>query len=589
MRLRLQSQLLIVMIAILSVLTITSLLVVRQTVKKQVRLQTLDAINASVRAFDRLQEQQVTTLRRTAAMMAELPTLKAVMATDHAATIQDASGVFWSLSGNDLLLLLNRSSQVMALHSSQPELPREAAPELLRSLGNDKENIWWQDSTGLYRIVARPIVAGSGSTEQALGMLILGQRINDMVARDIGRLAGTDVVLSSGKSVIASTLQGVDRLKLVEQLGDQADPGHSQPHEVRIGSHQYEAASIVVQAGSNVVRCDMLLPLDQASAFVSELNKTILIVALVIAAFGAGLLRLVSSAITRPLERLHSAVKALAGGDSTYRVKAEGSLEVAELATAFTSMRQDLTDAQRRELEAERLAALGRAAGSISHDLRHHLAAVVANAEFLHDAEEMGFDREDVYREIQRASNEMTQLIESLVEVSREHRTLSLSDEDLADVAQHAVEAVRANPDYRHHSISVETNGNTRGSFDRQKLERAFFNLLLNACQAVPAIDGHVSVRIDENGEKFECRFSDNGTGIPPSVREILFQPFVSAGKNNGTGLGLTITNKIIQDHDGEISVESTSPTGTTFLVRFPKYFSSNRAESVVPKLRTSV
>lgn len=517
-------------------------------------------------------------------MMAELPTLKAVMATDHAATIQDASAEFWSLSGSDVLVLVNRSSEVMALHSSQPELPLQSALGLLRSLGNDKEDIWWQDASGLYRIVARPIVAGSGNTEQALGTLILGQRINDAVASGIGRLAGIDVVLSSGNLVIASTLRGVNRSKLADQLSERADGANSQPHEVEVGGHRYEAASIVVSAGDNTVRCHMLLPLDRASAFVAELNKTILIVALVVAALGAGLLSLVSSAITRPLERLHSAVKALAGGDPTYRVKPEGSLEVAELATAFSSMRQDLTDAQRRELEAERLAALGRAAGSISHDLRHHLAAVVANAEFLHDAEEMGFDRDDVYREIQRGSTEMTQLIESLVEVSREHRTLSVSDDDLADVVHHAVDAVKTNPDFRSHNISLEIKGNTRGSFDRQKLERAFFNLLLNACQAVNAVGGHVTVKIDATGDRFKCRVSDNGTGIPDAVRDTLFQPFVSAGKNNGTGLGLTITSKIIQDHDGEILVESTSPAGTIFLIRFPKYFSSNRAETVGAK-----
>jgi signal transduction histidine kinase len=580
LRLRLQSQLLIVMIAILSALTITSLLVVRQSVKKQVRLQTLEAANASVRAFDHLQQQQLSSLRRIAAMMAELPTLKAAMATEHAATIQDASAEFWTLSGSDLLLLVNRSSEVMALHSSRPELPRASCSALLASLGTDKEDIWWQDSSGLYRIVARPVVAGSGTTERALGTLILGRRINDAVASEIGRLAATDVVLSSGNLVIASTLENVPRNELIDLLNEDLDERHSQPHELQIGKRQYEAASIVVQAGQSTVGCHMLLPLDRASAFLSELNKTILIIALLVAVLGAALLSIVSSAITGPLERLHFAVKALAGGDPTYRVKPQGSVEVAELATAFSSMRQDLTDAQRRELEAERLAALGRAASSISHDLRHHLAAVVANAEFLHDADEMGFDKEDVYREIQRASNEMTQLIESLVEVSREHRTLTVSEEDLADLVHHAIDAVKTNPEFRNYDITLETNSSTRGSFDRQKLERAFFNLLLNACQAATT-PGRVAIKIDSAGDFFECRISDNGTGVPDVVRETLFQPFVSAGKNNGTGLGLTITSKIIQDHDGEIRVESTSKAGTTFLIRFPKYFSSSRAETL--------
>jgi signal transduction histidine kinase len=272
----------------------------------------------------------------------------------------------------------------------------------------------------------------------------------------------------------------------------------------------------------------------------------------------------------------------LAEGDTSYRLKPEGSVEVIELATAFDSMRLDLEEARQRELAAERLAALGRAAGSISHDLRHHLAALIANAEFLRDADEMGFDREDIYREIERASNEMTQLIESLVEVSRERRTLTISDEDLAEVATHAVESVRANPENRGHEISLETNGQTRGSFDRQKLERAFFNLLLNACQASSGSAVRVKITISVNGDTFECRIADNGTGIPDSVRATLFQPFVSAGKNNGTGLGLTIAEQIIADHKGQLSVESTSSSGTVFLIRFPIHFAGSGASEFV-------
>jgi len=129
-RLRLQSQLLIMMIAVLSVLTVTSLLVVRQNMKKQVRLQTLDAVNSSIRAFDQLQKQQLATLQRTAAMMAELPVLKSVMATDDPATIQDASMEFWSLSGSDLLILANRASALMAVYSSALELPSVSAAKL---------------------------------------------------------------------------------------------------------------------------------------------------------------------------------------------------------------------------------------------------------------------------------------------------------------------------------------------------------------------------------------------------------------------------------------------------------------------------
>src|SRR5206468_525645 len=103
----------------------------RQIVNRQVRSQTSEAVNSSVRAFDHLQKQQLLTLQRTASMMAELPTLKAVLATDDAVTIQDASAEFWSLSGSDLMVLVDRSSGIMALHTSAAET-RDGVRALLK-------------------------------------------------------------------------------------------------------------------------------------------------------------------------------------------------------------------------------------------------------------------------------------------------------------------------------------------------------------------------------------------------------------------------------------------------------------------------
>ena len=67
-----------------------------------------------------------------------------------------------------------------------------------------------------------------------------------------------------------------------------------------------------------------------------------------------------------------------------------------------------------------------------------------------------------------------------------------------------------------------------------------------------------------------EIRVSDNGRGIPESIRTQLFEPFVSYGKENGTGLGLTVVQKIIQDHGGDVNVEKTSENGTVFRVVLP-------------------
>jgi len=102
-------------------------------------------------------------------------------------------------------------------------------------------------------------------------------------------------------------------------------------------------------------------------------------------------------------------------------------------------------------------------------------------------------------------------------------------------------------------------------------LERAFFNLLLNACESVTARRGRIEIELREMQRGVEIKITDNGRGIPASIRNTLFEPFVSHGKENGTGLGLTIVQKIIQDHGGKVAVEQTSLEGTVFVITLPR------------------
>jgi len=97
-----------------------------------------------------------------------------------------------------------------------------------------------------------------------------------------------------------------------------------------------------------------------------------------------------------------------------------------------------------------------------------------------------------------------------------------------------------------------------------------FQNLLVNACEAVSPDSGDIRVTLQATGNSVEIRVADNGRGIPQRVRDRLFEPFVSHGKENGTGLGLTVVQKIVQDHGGDVVVESTSSQGTVFLVVLP-------------------
>jgi len=217
-------------------------------------------------------------------------------------------------------------------------------------------------------------------------------------------------------------------------------------------------------------------------------------------------------------------------------------------------------------------------ASSISHDLRHSLAAVMANAEFLCESNLSSGQREDLYAEIRVAVKQMTDLIESLLEFSRTRESLHPSHGDVREAVESAIKALKAHPEFQRVRIRVSWDGATEGWFDFKKLERALLNLLLNACEVVPAEGGQIDVGLRRDGQSLEIRISDNGPGIAEPVRDKLFEPFVSYGKENGTGMGLTVVQKILQDHGGDVTVERTSVEGTTFRVRVPMNPSSENA-----------
>jgi signal transduction histidine kinase len=572
-RLRLQSQLLLSTLLIICALTGAILLIIRQTVRTQIADQVKYSTDASIQEFGTVQRQLQLQLSRTASLLAEIPTLKALMTTRDAPTIQDGSTPFWRLAGSDLFLLADPEGRVVALDVTQKGLNREAAEGYLgTSLQEGQESAWWYSGGRLYWVFLRPILAGTGSNAKVLGLVAIGYETNSRIAEQLGFVAESKIVLLADARIIASTFSPEEAAVLQRRIiaGEVLSSGNST--EVALGEDTYQVARVTLQANPpSPVECYVFISLTRPMAFLRALNRTILVVGLTAILLASLTLRFVARTITHPLDNLVAGVRALAAGDYTYSITPRGSSEAVELAESFSKMRGELLASQKKQIETERVAAVGRAANSISHDLRHHLAALVANAEFLYEAEKLRLDRNEVYREIQAASEQMTELLDSLRDLAREQRNISPVNASIDQCVRRAIEAVRARPELRDRDISVRAAGDMAGVFDPKKMERALLNLALNACEAAPIRDGKVAFDIKSTSESFEIRVSDNGPGIPMAIRANLFDPFVSAGKPNGTGLGLAIVSKIITDHGGAVCVESTSGSGTTFLVKLPR------------------
>src|SRR5579872_707013 len=143
-RLRLQSQLLLSTLLIICALTGAILLIIRYTVRTQIADQVKFSTEASFQEFETVQRQLQLQLSRTASLLAEIPTLKALMTTRDAPTIQDGSIPFWKLVGSDLFLLADARGKVMGLHVTRAGLDeRGAGDQLAASLMDGADSSWW--------------------------------------------------------------------------------------------------------------------------------------------------------------------------------------------------------------------------------------------------------------------------------------------------------------------------------------------------------------------------------------------------------------------------------------------------------------
>jgi len=573
LRVRLSTKLLLSMLLVSAALTVSSLLFVRRFMQAQVRREIQADLRNSELTFKNLQRQREITLSRSAQLMADLPTLRALMTATNPRTIQDASQEVWRLGGSDLFVLVDRAGRVVALHTSSPGFTQQSAQELFaQALQQDTNNHWWFGGGHLYEVFVQPIYFGPATDNRVTGALAVGYEVNDQLLREFSRTAGSEVVFWYGNDVARSTISEQHQQALLKTFGNSGPASHSGT-EVELGTERFLSSSIEVAPGMTpAVRLEILKSLDEATAFLKQLNRALLALGLVAILGGSVLVFGISHTITRPLANLVSGVRALGTGDYGYPVQAgAGGDEVQQLTQAFSRMRESLQKSQRELLEAERLATIGRMASSISHDLRHSLAAVVANAEFLSEAKLDSHQREDLYKEVRIAVDQMTEMLESLLEFSRTSASLRPTHGSLREALERAINTVQAQPDLADIRFRFDYEEPGEAWFDFPRLERAFQNLLINAFEAVSHENGAVELSVRKlSDQNVEIAVRDNGPGIPEDIRERLFEPFVSSGKQYGTGLGLTVVQKIIQDHGGEITVKSTSQEGTVFRVVLP-------------------
>ncbi|HZD47377.1 MAG TPA: ATP-binding protein [Silvibacterium sp.] len=554
-------------------LTAMSLIVIRSSLQKQIRSNLAADLLHSTVTFQNLQRQRQQLLDREVALLADLPSLKALMTTHDLTTIQDGGAEFWKVSGSDLFALVNTSGTVAAVYDGTGLTDRQDIEiQLKRLLDSHSSQSYLLTNRRLYQVSYRPLFFGPEITGTPLGFVIAGYSIDDRVSRQVREAAAADVIFLAADEIVSSTLDAQHNLDLQRQNSGIASQSVEQ--DLWLGKEHYLAASVPIPTLSETpVRLLVLKSYDQASIFAMRLNRLLLGLGLLVVIVATLLALYISSSITRPLDELLAGARALGSGDFDHRLTGGGTRELSELSRAFDTMRNQLRRSQQELVESARLAVIGRMASSISHDLRHYLSAIYANAEFLSNPAIPSLERDELMLDVHLAVQGMTDVLESLLVFSRTGKSLHPTYESFSALIERAVGLIRTHPEANGVTIQVELLPPVEGWMDARMVERAIFNLLINAAQAArtgspPAV---VTVGLIENAQLMELRITDSGPGVPAAIRETLFEPFVSDGKRRGIGLGLTIANRIAQEHGGRVFLEDSRAGRTTFILSLPR------------------
>lgn len=217
---------------------------------------------------------------------------------------------------------------------------------------------------------------------------------------------------------------------------------------------------------------------------------------------------------------------------------------------------------------AEKLAALGKVAAGVAHEIRNPLTFIRSANERLRHLNPPDKSStpifEGIFEEIDRIDKHISELLS--LGLSKQNKFVQLSLDDLlARAITIAQERARANDV----TISFQKPGSVVMMMgDENQLKQLFLNLLLNSIEAMPS-GGNIEVRMETNSTSAEVVIQDDGPGLPQDVRQHLFEPFITT-KRRGTGLGLSLCYSAAQAHGGEITLKSSGPQGTSFRVELP-------------------
>lgn len=259
---------------------------------------------------------------------------------------------------------------------------------------------------------------------------------------------------------------------------------------------------------------------------------------------------LTARAIARPLERLAEQARTLPSGE----VKRVGG--GAELDHLVEAMNRMLAEVRR----AERLAVMGQMSAGVAHEIRNPLSSMKMTVQMLREGAPDREPYELLLREIERLELTAAELVGASQPLRRESAQLSVVVDEVLELMRRRLEHLQVEVRKRYEPAPPV-------QVDVARFKRCVMNLVLNGAQAMPG-GGPLEVAVLVRNGRVRLSVADQGPGVPAEVRDRVFEPFVTT-KQDGVGLGLALTKRIVEDHGGTIGFDL-PPRGTAFWIELP-------------------
>jgi signal transduction histidine kinase len=548
-------------LAVTLLFALTGFIVVRNAVDTTTSTME-DSVGASFQAYQSLWKARAGLLASVSLTLSQMSDVRSAFGTQDPATIRDTSDELWKKLAiqNAVFLVTDAAGKIIAsvggmplaaqdVRSAAPSFPQQASGFLVRG-GH------------LYHTVFTPVYLENVPQN----VLVTGYDVDSLVARQLkADTGGSEFLFIAEGRPIASSLDPEAARLVASQL-----PRRPTVDPVKAGGIEYAArpTQLLDLQGRPIGDLWILRSFAAAQKRLATLQRNIILLWLLAVAASLGLTYVLARRIVEPLKELDRAAAEVSRQNYEHRVKVVSQDELGRLARTFNAMCASIQQARQELIRQERISTIGRLSSSIVHDLRNPLAAVYGGAEMLVDADLNPPQVKRLAANIYRASRRIQELLQDLLNVSRgSSRGAEVCK--LRDVAAAGCESLQASADAQHVEVQIRIPDEIELPLERNRMERVFSNLVGNALEMMPD-GGRVQISAATEDGCVVADVRDTGPGIAPEIRGSLFEPFVSAGKKNGLGLGLALARQTVLDHGGDLWAESEPGHGACFRLRLP-------------------